>query len=152
MLGLCAPLALFAIARLFNPQDRWQTTDSDEGTLETFAQFLVNGFALGGVYALLSLGFGVIYNTVRIFHVLHGAVFIAAGYITWVLQEHLGLPLAAAGMLGVVGAMVVGMLIEVGVYRPLRGEVCRIPDCVPWPPWPACSSSRVFWWRQHPPT
>ncbi len=90
--------------------------------METFAQFLVNGFALGGVYALLSLGFGVIYNTVRIFHVLHGAVFIAAGYITWVLQEHLGLPLAAAGMLGVVGAMVVGMLIEVGVYRPLRGR------------------------------
>jgi len=88
--------------------------------LETLAQFLVNGFALGGVYALLSLGFGVIYNTVRIFHVLHGAVFITAGYITWVFVEHTGLPLYAAGIIGVAGATGAGMLIELGVYRPLR--------------------------------
>ena len=47
--------------------------------MDTLAQFLVNGLALGGLYALLSLGFAVIYNTIRVFHVLHGAVFVGAG-------------------------------------------------------------------------
>jgi len=87
--------------------------------VDLFIQFVVNGIALGGIYALMSLGFAVIYNTVRIFHVLHGAVFVLAGYVTWALLQT-GMPIVVAAGLAVVCATFLGMGIEVAVYRPLR--------------------------------
>ena len=43
----------------------------------TVPQLLVNGVVAGGIYALMALGFGVIYNATRIFHLAHGAVYVA---------------------------------------------------------------------------
>lgn len=90
--------------------------------MEIFAQFLVNGLALGGIYALLSLGFAVIYNTIRIFHVLHGAVFVGSGYVTYLFARVLDWPLAVAAIFGIIGAVLIGLATELLVYRPLRNR------------------------------
>jgi len=82
-------------------------------------QLFVNGLIAGGVYSLVALGFGLIYSTARFFHFAHGAVYAVGAYLTyagWLL----GLSLYVAIPLAVIGTAMLGALIDVGIYRPLR--------------------------------
>ena len=83
-------------------------------------QLFINGLATGALYALTAVGFALIYNGTRIFHIAHGAVFTFGGYALYVLSATLGLPL----VLALVGALIVtaafGALADILVYRPLR--------------------------------
>ena len=88
--------------------------------METFIQVGINALSLGAIYALLSLGFAVIYNTVRIFHVLHGAAFLVAGYATWWLAQEQGLPIWLAASIAVILSGASGVVMELAVYRRLR--------------------------------
>lgn len=83
------------------------------------SQLLVNGLIAGSIYALVALGFGLIYSTTRFFHFAHGAVYAAGAYLTYACWL-LGLSLYVAIPLAVIGTAILGALIEVGVYRPLR--------------------------------
>jgi branched-chain amino acid transport system permease protein len=67
----------------------------------------------------MALGFALIYNTTRIFHVAHGAIYTAAAYITWLLVTQAGLSVWGAVVAGVSSAAVIGALVEVLVYAPL---------------------------------
>jgi len=83
------------------------------------SQLLVNGLIAGSIYALVALGFGLIYSTTRFFHFAHGAVYAAGAYLAyagWLL----GLSLYVAIPLAVIGTAILGGLIDVGIYRPLR--------------------------------
>ena len=83
-------------------------------------QFLVNGIIAGSVYALVAVGFAIIYRTVRFFHFAHGVVFTAGAYFAYLFKIWLEWPLIIAipASIGLCGVM--GVLIEVSVYRPLR--------------------------------
>ena len=83
-------------------------------------QLLVNGLIAGGIYALVALGFSVIYRTVKFFHFAHGAVYTAGAYIGYTLAIQLKLHFVLAFLLAMVFAAVVGILIDRIVYRPLR--------------------------------
>jgi branched-chain amino acid transport system permease protein len=83
-------------------------------------QILVNGVIKGCMYALVALGFGLIYNTTRILHVAHGAVFTGGAYLLFVFLNKLRMPLGIAVFLAVIGSGMVGFLLEVLVYRPLE--------------------------------
>jgi branched-chain amino acid transport system permease protein len=52
-------------------------------------QLLVNGLIAGGIYALVALGFSVIYRTVKFFHFAHGAVYTAGAYFGYTLAIQL---------------------------------------------------------------
>jgi len=52
-------------------------------------QFLVNGIIAGGIYALVALGFSVIYRTVKFFYFAHGVVYTAGAYIAYTLAIQL---------------------------------------------------------------
>ena len=83
------------------------------------SQLIANGMIVGSIYALVALGFGLIYSTTRFFHFAHAAIFTAGAYLAysgWLL----GLSLTVAIPLAIVGAAMLGALLEVGVYRPLR--------------------------------
>ena len=82
-------------------------------------QLLVNGLIAGSIYALVALGFGLIYSTTRFFHFAHGAVYAAGAYLAYACWL-LGLSLYAAIPVAVIGAAILGAVIEVGIYRPLR--------------------------------
>ena len=90
--------------------------------MEVFIQIGINALSLGAIYALLSLGFAVIYNTVRIFHVLHGAAFLIAGYATWWLAQEQGLPIYLAASIAVILSGVSGIFMELAIYRRLRSR------------------------------
>lgn len=83
-------------------------------------QLLVNGVAAGGVFALFTVGFALVYNTTRVFHVAHGAVFTVAAYATYAAARLLGLPLIVAAAGATALAVAVGVGIEAWAYRPLR--------------------------------
>jgi branched-chain amino acid transport system permease protein len=87
---------------------------------ETATQLLANTLVAASVYALVALGFAVIYSTTRFFHFAHGIVFAFGAYATFFLHGSLGCPLPVAMGLGVIGGMGLGCLIEVAAYRPLR--------------------------------
>ena len=66
-----------------------------------FEQLLFNGLIAGSIYALIALGFTVIYKTVRFFHFAHGAVYTAGAYFAYSLSVSLGVnPVLAFFCLG----------------------------------------------------
>lgn len=82
-------------------------------------QLLANGFVNGCMYALMALGFALIYNTTKIFHVAHGAVYTAAAYACYVFAILLRWPVAVSLIGAVLFAALVGVLIELLLYAPL---------------------------------
>ncbi len=94
---------------------------------QLFLQQLANGLTLGAIYALIALGYTMIYGVIQLINFAHGEVFIAGAYaaITLLLVlVPLGLPWWALLVVCVVGAMLacgaLGLAIERAAYRPLR--------------------------------
>ncbi|HKY42875.1 MAG TPA: branched-chain amino acid ABC transporter permease [Pyrinomonadaceae bacterium] len=83
-------------------------------------QLLANGLVNGCLYAMMALGFALIYNTSRIFHIAYGATFTTAAYLCvfFLTELQLGLPLSVA--MALLLSALLGVLIEVVVYSPLR--------------------------------
>lgn len=87
---------------------------------ELFRQLLTDGVVLGSVYALLGVSFSVIYSTTGIFHFAHGVAYLAAAYVSILVADSLGVPWVAAAIIGVLSAVLIGILIEFVAYRPMR--------------------------------
>jgi len=87
--------------------------------VDLFAQLLVNGVIAGSLYALVACSFGLILGTTGTFHFAHGVVYAAGAYSAYFAAGR-GLPLWAAAGVGIAGAALVGVFIELVVYRPLR--------------------------------
>ena len=84
---------------------------------ELFPYFL-NGISVGGQYALIAIGYTMVYGILRLINFAHGDVFMVAGlimvYSTTAVPFYIALPLV------LVATVVLGVLIEQGAYRPLR--------------------------------
>jgi branched-chain amino acid transport system permease protein len=83
-------------------------------------QVLISGLSLSGYYAVLAIGFGMIFATLRIFHIAHAAVFGLAGYLFFLLHRVYSLDLWLSGAIALVLAAVAGLLVDLGIYRPLE--------------------------------
>lgn len=84
-----------------------------------FIQQMINGLVLGGTYALIAIGYTLIFGVLRVLHLAHGEVFMAgafAGLLLMTLPKG-GLALALAGSVGV--AIVVGVAIQAVALMPL---------------------------------
>jgi len=82
-------------------------------------QLLANGFVTGCAYALVALGFALIYNTTRIFHFAHGAVYALAAYFFYSFFILWHIPIALAVLLTIGLTTGVGVLIDELVHAPL---------------------------------
>ncbi|HEY1515511.1 MAG TPA: branched-chain amino acid ABC transporter permease [Solirubrobacteraceae bacterium] len=91
-------------------------------TAHLFLQLLVTGVSSGSQYALLGVSFGIIYSTTRIFHIANTVVYTFAAYGAALTVQHLGFPLVPALVVGLLVAIATGVLIELGVYRPMRAR------------------------------
>ena len=83
-------------------------------------QFLVNGLITGVLYSLLAIGFALVYNTTRIFHIAAAALYVVAAYAFYVFAVKLGLPLVLAFVLATIFTMLISLCTEYGVYQPLK--------------------------------
>lgn len=85
-----------------------------------FLQLLVNGIFVGCIYALLALSFSIIFSPIRFWHFAHGAVFASAAYFAYVISVRLGLHLIIVVLATLLFSALLGMAIELAIYRPLR--------------------------------
>ena len=85
-------------------------------------QLIITGIAVGGVYALMALGFVLIYKASSVVNFGPGELVLFGAYIAWATILHMRLPLYAAFPLTLVVAIVLGLIIERGVLRPLIGQ------------------------------
>src|SRR5918912_1245749 len=87
--------------------------------MATLTQVLISGLSLSGYYALLAVGFALIFATLRIFHIAHAAVFVSAGYALYFLHRVYNLDLWLSGILAVALAGVLGLLVDRVIYQPI---------------------------------
>jgi branched-chain amino acid transport system permease protein len=80
-------------------------------------QLLVNGIINGSLYALLGLGFSLIFATTRIFHFAYGPIFALSAYAAWLGASALGMPEVSAALCGAAGGAIAGALCYAGAYR-----------------------------------
>ena len=85
-----------------------------------FWQFVINGFITGVLYSLLAIGFALIYNTTRIFHIAAAGIYVFAAYMFYLFAVQLTMPLLLAAFLAVALTMALSLATEVLVYRPLK--------------------------------
>jgi branched-chain amino acid transport system permease protein len=83
-------------------------------------QLLLNGIIAGSNYALIAVGFTVIYRTVKFFHFAHGMVYTAGAYFTYTLFILLHFNFIIAFLFSVILAGILGVAIDRLVYYPLR--------------------------------
>ena len=85
-----------------------------------FLSYLVNGISLGSVYAIIALGYTMVYGIAKMLNFAHGDVIMVGAYISFCVTQYMGLP----ALVSVVAAMAVctllGIVIERLAYKPLR--------------------------------
>ncbi|MFN5561566.1 MAG: branched-chain amino acid ABC transporter permease [Opitutaceae bacterium] len=90
-----------------------------------FLQQLLNGISLGAIYALIALGYTMVYGVLRFINFAHSDVFMVGAFAGYYLGQHVPAGTIAGGLAVMLGAMaicaILGMSIERLAYRPLRG-------------------------------
>lgn len=84
-----------------------------------FLQLLANGIVMGSVYALVSLGFALVYNTTRIFHIAYSVLYVFAPYMILSFYRNLEIPFLIAFPIAILLTMLLSIVMELVVYRPL---------------------------------
>ncbi len=85
-----------------------------------FLSYLISGVSLGSVYAIIALGYTMVYGIAKMLNFAHGDVIMVGGYISLLAMTNLGLPWPVAVLLAMLVCTVLGVVIEGLAYRPLR--------------------------------
>ncbi len=83
-------------------------------------QFLINGIITGILYSLLAIGFALVYNTTKLFHIVAAAIYVFAAYMFYLFSVTLGMPVLMAAIIAIILTMGLNLLTDVSVYRPLK--------------------------------
>lgn len=86
----------------------------------TFIFNLINGISLGSVYAIIALGYTMVYGIAKMLNFAHGDVIMVGAYISYCATTYMGLPPLVSVVLAMVVCTVLGILIEGLAYKPLR--------------------------------
>ena len=87
----------------------------------TFISYLLSGISLGSIYAIIALGYTMVYGIAKMLNFAHGDVIMVGGYVTFTAMSAAGLPPAAAVLLSMLVCTALGITIERVAYKPLRG-------------------------------
>ncbi len=91
-----------------------------------FIEFLINGIRLGSVYALIALGYTMVYGIAKMLNFAHGDVIMVGAFIVYTTCNTLGLPPVVGIIAAVVLCTSLGILIEKIAYKPLRGATSNL--------------------------
>lgn len=89
-------------------------------TLDLFAQHLANGISLGSLYALIAIGYTMVYGILRLINFAHGDIFMMATYFAFFGVMTFGIPWYITFPIVLVLTALLGMAVETTAYRPLR--------------------------------
>src|SRR5436853_2580103 len=97
--------------------------------MDTFVQQLINGLTIGSIYALIALGYTMVYGVLRLINFAHGDVFMVGAYAGLFTFERVAaapdsasawMVLAASIVMAMVVCSLLGLLIQRVAYQPLR--------------------------------
>ena len=86
-----------------------------------FLNYLINGVSLGSVYAIIALGYTMVYGIAKMLNFAHGDVIMIGSYLVFVGVSTMGLPTIVSVLISVLACTLLGVTIERIAYKPLRG-------------------------------
>ena len=84
-------------------------------------QYLINGISIGSVYAIIALGYTMVYGIAKMLNFAHGDVIMVGAYISFCVTNYMGLPAIVSVLAAMAICTLLGILIEGLAYKPLRG-------------------------------
>ncbi len=85
-----------------------------------FLRYLINGISLGSVYAIIALGYSMVYGIAKMLNFAHGDIIMIGAYIVYCVMVYLTMPPLIAVLCAVVVCTILGIVIERLAYKPLR--------------------------------
>ena len=86
-----------------------------------FLSYLIGGLGLGSVYAIIALGYSMVYGIAKMLNFAHGDVIMVGAFVAYFALSSFGLPTIVALILSVIACTVLGIVAEKLAYKPLRG-------------------------------
>ena len=90
--------------------------------MDQFLQQIVNGLSLGSTYALIALGYTMVYGIIKLINFAHGDIYMLGAYIGFAVITKLGLGFVPALIIAMVLCAIIGILTERIAYKPLRNS------------------------------
>lgn len=85
-----------------------------------FLSYLVSGISLGSIYALIALGYTMVYGIAKMLNFAHGDVIMVGAFMVYTISTSMGMPIAVGVLASIVICTVLGVVIEKVAYKPLR--------------------------------
>ena len=92
----------------------------------SFLNFLANGIGLGSVYAIIALGYTMVYGIAKMLNFAHGDIIMVGAFIALLTTTSFGLTPLVAITVAMIGCTILGIVIERVAYRPLRQAESRL--------------------------
>lgn len=90
--------------------------------IESFFQQLANAISLGSLYALLAIGYTMVYGILRLINFAHGDIFMFGTYIAFYAMTSFLLPWGASFLIAILLTVIFGLVVEKTAYKPLRNS------------------------------
>ena len=90
--------------------------------MDVFLQQVVNGLSLGSIYALIALGYTMVYGIIKLINFAHGEIYMIGAYLGFFAITILGVSFIPAMIIAMIGCALLGVTIEKIAYKPLRNS------------------------------
>lgn len=87
-----------------------------------FLTQMINGLSTGGMYALVAIGYTMVYGIAKMINFAHGEIIMVGAYLTYVVFSVLGMPVIIAVLASIIGCAILGVVTEKIAYKPLRNS------------------------------
>ena len=87
-----------------------------------FVAQMINGLSTGGMYALVAIGYAMVYGIGKMINFAHGEIIMVGAYLAYVGSSMMGLPVIASVLMSIIGCAILGTVIEKVAYKPLRNS------------------------------
>ncbi len=90
--------------------------------MEQIIQQLINGVSLGSIYALIALGYTMVYGIINLINFAHGDIYMMGAFVGYALTTFLGIGFIPSLLLSMVACSILGVVIEKIAYKPMRNS------------------------------
>lgn len=87
-----------------------------------FVTQIINGLSTGGMYALVAIGYTMVYGIAKMINFAHGEFIMVGAYLAYVVSSMLGMPIIVSVVVSIVGCAILGVVTEKIAYKPLRNS------------------------------
>lgn len=90
--------------------------------MDQLLQQLINGISLGSIYALIALGYTMVYGIINLINFAHGDIYMLGAYFGFAAAKYLHMGFLPSLLIGMIGCSILGIVIEKVAYKPIRNS------------------------------